>query len=64
MADRSKGLVSALVGAVVLVAPVQETRAHAAPDGVVFQPHRAVYDISFDHATPGSGVADMTGRMV
>lgn len=29
-----------------------------------FRPHRAVYDITFDHATPGSGVADMTGRMV
>jgi len=29
-----------------------------------FKPHRAVYDITFDHATPGSGVADMTGRMV
>lgn len=31
---------------------------------VEFRPHRAVYDITFDHATPGSGVADMTGRMV
>ena len=29
-----------------------------------FRPHRAVYDITFDHATPGSGVADMSGRMV
>ncbi len=36
----------------------------AAGDGVDFQPHRAVYDITFDHATPGSGVADMSGRMV
>ena len=35
--------------------------AHAAVD---FKPHRAVYDITFDHATPGSGVADMSGRMV
>ena len=34
------------------------------PEPVHFQPHRAVYDITFDHATPGSGVADMTGRMV
>jgi len=31
---------------------------------VQFRPHRAVYDITFDHATPGSGVADMSGRMV
>ena len=30
----------------------------------ISSPHRAVYDITFDHATPGSGVADMTGRMV
>jgi hypothetical protein len=29
-----------------------------------FRPHRAVYDITFDHAAPGSGVADMSGRMV
>lgn len=36
----------------------------ASPGRVTFQPHRAVYDITFDHATPGSGVADMTGRMV
>jgi hypothetical protein len=64
MADRSNGLLAALVGALAVAAPVHDTRAHAAPDGVIFQPHRAVYDISFDHATPGSGVANMTGRMV
>ena len=49
-----------LLGAVL---PVHAIAAGAAklPD---FKPHRAVYDITFDHATPGSGVADMTGRMV
>lgn len=49
-----------VLGAVVLP---HVSAAHAAglPD---FKPHRAVYDITFDHATPGSGVADMTGRMV
>lgn len=64
MADRSNALVAALAGALALVTPIHHTHAHAASDPVHFQPHRAVYDISFDHATPGSGVADMTGRMV
>jgi hypothetical protein len=64
MADRSNALVATLAGALSLVTPIHHTHAHAAPDAVHFQPHRAVYDISFDHATPGSGVADMTGRMV
>lgn len=53
-------------------APVAKSAATAAPTPadapvrkpIEFQPHRAVYDITFDHATPGSGVADMTGRMV
>lgn len=29
-----------------------------------FVPHRAVYDISLVRATPGSGISEMTGRMV
>jgi len=62
MADLSKSVVAAAAGAAMLLAPIGHTRAQ--PDGVDFRPHRAVYDITFDHATPGSGVADMTGRMV
>jgi hypothetical protein len=31
---------------------------------VVLAPHRAVYDISLERTSPGSGVADMTGRIV
>ncbi len=64
MSDRPTGFIAVLVGAVAVAAPLNEPCAHAAPGGVHFQPHRAVYDITFDHSTPGSGVADMTGRMV
>lgn len=37
----------------------------AAPgQSVHFAPHRAVYDITLDRATPGSGIEEMSGRMV
>jgi hypothetical protein len=36
----------------------------AAADGVAFAPHRAVYEIELSNSTAGSGVADMSGRMV
>jgi len=32
--------------------------------GIVFAPHRAVYDVSLARAAPGAGVADMSGRLV
>jgi hypothetical protein len=35
-----------------------------AADAVTFAPHRAVYDISLIRAAPGSGVNDMSGRLV
>lgn len=40
--------------------------AFAVPGGEVigFAPHRAVYDITLARTAPGSGVADMSGRMV
>jgi hypothetical protein len=61
MSEVAKLLSAAAIGAAVWAAsPV----AHAGPSGIEFRPHRAVYDITFDHATPGSGVADMSGRMV
>ncbi len=65
MAEVAKVLGAVAMGAALLVAPLGQTRAHAGPRARMdFQPHRAVYDITFDHATPGSGVADMSGRMV
>jgi len=64
MGETAKVLGAAVLAAVVLVVPQARPAAHASPAGVDFQPHRAVYDITFDHATPGSGVADMSGRMV
>ncbi len=37
----------------------------AAPaEAVVLSPHRAVYDITLDRAAGGSGIAEMSGRMV
>jgi hypothetical protein len=65
MIEVAKALGVAVLCAAVLVAPTGQTGAHAAPPTPIdFRPHRAVYDITFDHATPGSGVADMSGRMV
>ena len=55
-------LVACAMSAAVLVTPYQASQAQVAGGAVQFRPHRAVYDITFDHATPGSGVADMTGR--
>lgn len=64
MAERPRLMGAAVVGGAFLLAPLGQLWAQPAVEPVEFQPHRAVYDISFDHATPGSGVADMTGRMV
>ena len=36
----------------------------AAAEPVKFAPHRAVYDVTLARATPGSGVSDMSGRLV
>jgi hypothetical protein len=36
----------------------------AAPSDVVLAPHRAVYNLSLDNTSAGSGVADVTGRIV
>jgi hypothetical protein len=52
------------MSAAMLATPISNSHAQVGGGAVQFRPHRAVYDISFDHATPGSGVADMTGRMV
>lgn len=64
MLNASRLIAGALSGALVVVLPGLPAARAAAPESIAFAPHRAVYEISFDHATPGSGVADMSGRMV
>lgn len=58
---RSIGAGAALAVAVAVAA---SSGSHAAQDAIQFAPHRAVYDVSLEHATPSSGIADLTGRMV
>ncbi|MEO8420511.1 MAG: cell envelope integrity EipB family protein [Hyphomicrobium sp.] len=64
MSQLAKVLCAAALSAATLATPISNSQAQVGGGAVQFRPHRAVYDISFDHATPGSGVADMTGRMV
>jgi hypothetical protein len=52
-------IIGALMGAV-----VGPGATSAEAGAVQFLPHRAVYDISLVRATPGSGISEMTGRMV
>ncbi len=47
-----------------LLAPGLVGAASASPAEVVMSPHRAVYDITLLRAQGGSGIADMSGRMV
>jgi hypothetical protein len=64
MSQLARVLGVAAMSAAVLVTPISNSHAQVGGSAVQFRPHRAVYDITFDHATPGSGVADMSGRMV
>jgi EipB-like len=64
MSQLAKILGAAAMSAAMLAAPISNSHAQVGGGAMQFRPHRAVYDISFDHATPGSGVADMSGRMV
>lgn len=64
MRQLSKVFVAAVLATGLLTVPIHTSSAQVAGGAVQFRPHRAVYDITFDHATPGSGVADMSGRMV
>lgn len=59
-----KVVVAGAIAVGFLTVPMHTSSAQVAGGAVQFRPHRAVYDITFDHATPGSGVADMSGRMV
>jgi hypothetical protein len=63
MAGLSKMWAAAFGGALAIV-PLAGVQADPEAKTVVFRSHRAVYEITFDHSTPGSGVADMSGRMV
>ena len=54
--------VVAAVGCLLAAAPVGV--AASTEPGVVLSPHRAVYEITLARAAGGSGIADMTGRMV
>ncbi|MGD9784847.1 MAG: cell envelope integrity EipB family protein [Hyphomicrobiaceae bacterium] len=56
---------TAVIGAELLALLVVST-AGAAPAGqaIQFAPHRAVYDITLERAASGSGIIELTGRMV
>lgn len=53
----------AAVLAATLAAPAAAS-AQGAQKPVEFAPHRAVYDVTLARSAPGSGVSEMTGRMV
>ena len=53
-----------VLGGALASVPLAGLQADPEAKTIVFRPHRAVYEITFDHSTPGSGVADMSGRMV
>ena len=61
MLVRDRALAAATLGAL-LVPFAAAAGAPGAP--VVLAPHRAIYDISLERTSAGSGVADMTGRLV
>lgn len=62
VANRNLGLAITALGC--LMALGTAGAAASAENAVVLSPHRAVYDITLDRAAGGSGIADMTGRMV
>ncbi len=57
-------LAAAALGAVIFVLPLGLESSIAQTKRVAFDPHRAVYEITLERAGPGSGVENMTGRMV
>lgn len=54
----------ALRGAALAVMVTASTGVRATHDAIQLAPHRAVYDVALEHATPSSGIAELTGRMV
>jgi hypothetical protein len=57
--DRSR-----VSGRAVCVALLCTSHVASAAETTAFAPHRAVYDLTLIKAAPGSGVSDMTGRLV
>ena len=63
MRVRERALAATTLG--LLLGAMSPTARAGAPGAAVnLAPHRAIYDISLERAGPGSGVADMTGRLV
>jgi hypothetical protein len=50
--------------ALMQLSPAGEAVSGPAPSEVVFAPHRAVYDLTLDGTRLGSGVSEVTGRIV
>jgi hypothetical protein len=57
-------LLGAAPVAIALLALWPAISAHAAGEGIVLAPHRAVYDMTLAEARGGAGVTQVTGRMV
>jgi len=55
---------TAAIGGVFLVALVAQVTAVMGKERASIVAHRAVYEIALEQASPGSGIAEMTGRMV
>ncbi|MGI9404306.1 MAG: EipB family protein, partial [Hyphomicrobium sp.] len=64
MAKVLRVISTAAIGGALLAALATQVWAVRGKEGSSIAPHRAVYEIRLDRASPGSGVADMTGRMV
>lgn len=64
MAKVLRLIATAAMGGALLVALVAQVSALTGKHGASIAPHRAVYEITLEHASPGSGVVEMTGRMV
>ena len=57
-------ILTVAIGGALALALAPQIAAKRGVEGAAIAPHRAVYEITMDSASPGSGVADMTGRMV
>jgi hypothetical protein len=61
---RTAGAPILMRAAILVVGTAMGTATAFAAGDITFAPHRAVYDVSLARAAPGSGVNDMTGRLV
>ena len=60
----TRGFAATLAAAGTLSGVAGSLRAETAGPFVDLAPHRAVYDVSLERTSPGSGVSDLTGRLV